>query len=446
MNEIRRAAVAGSFYPQNKQELYSTVDTLLGERGGIDKSIKAIIVPHAGYIYSGSTAAELYKLLDKNFSRVILMGPSHHVAFKGMATSSAKYYETPLGLIELDTEIIQAISAQTVCLDRAHLNEHSLEVHLPFLQHHLNNFKLVPIVIGNAKKEEVASLIERLWGGQETLILISSDMSHFLSFEDAKRVDQATSAKILSLNASLTGEEACGCHAINGLLHLAKAKKYDISQVSLTNSGDATGDTAANKSSVVGYGAFALHQTSCEFSTPPRQQIIQLARHSILHGLTRKSSFNIELSAYSERLKLEGASFITININGQLRGCIGSLEAHRPLLLDIAHNAQAAAFKDPRFPSLTIEEFQNIEILASILSRPQALGIMSFDELLETIRPGIDGIILEENGRGATYLPSVWKQLPSAPDFIRSLRQKAGLPTDSWQNCQIQRYTTEEFS
>jgi len=442
MSEIRRAAVAGSFYPQNKHELYSTVDTLLGERGEIDKSIKAIIAPHAGYIYSGATAAELYKLIDKNFSRVILMGPSHHVAFKGMATSSAKYYETPLGLIELDTEIIQEISAQTVCLDQAHLNEHSLEVHLPFLQQHLNNFKLVPIVIGDAKKEAVASLIERLWGGQETLILISSDMSHFLSFEDAKRVDQATSAKILSLNASLTGEEACGCRAINGLLHLAKAKNYNITQVSLTNSGD----TAADKSSVVGYGAFALHQTSCAFSTALRQQIIQLARQSIIHGLTRKSSFNIELSAYSERLKLEGASFITININGQLRGCIGSLEAHRPLLLDIAHNAQAAAFKDPRFPSLTIEEFQNIEIHASILSTPQALGIMSFDELLETIRPGIDGIILEENGRRATYLPSVWKQLPSAPDFIRSLRQKAGLRTDSWQNCKIERYTTEEFS
>ena len=176
-----------------------------------------------------------------------------------------------------------------------------------------------------------------------------------------------------------------------------------------------------------------------------RQQILQVARQAILHPLQSKENFQLNLDHFPSSLKADGASFITINLDGRLRGCIGSLQAHRALILDVANNAQAAAFKDPRFRPLTLKEYLEIELHASVLSAPEPVNVQTREELMQVIRPGKDGIILEEQGKRATYLPSVWEQLPDPDLFIKELRAKAGLDPDSWNKCRVMRYTTEEF-
>jgi len=196
----------------------------------------------------------------------------------------------------------------------------------------------------------------------------------------------------------------------------------------------------------VGYGAYVI----TEPETLPlawRQQLLQLARNAISHRLAGKGELQIPLDHYPDQLKRQLASFVTLNLHGQLRGCIGSLTAHRQLVVDIAHNAQAAAFQDPRFSAVTLAEFQDLDVHISILSEPELMAVTSREDLLHQIRPMIDGLIIEENGHRATYLPSVWEQLSDPAEFVRQLRAKAGLDPNGWGDAtKVFRYTTEEFS
>lgn len=455
MQAVRAPAVAGTFYSGNEQELNDSVEAMLNAVKSNAPCPKVIIAPHAGHIYSGPVAATAYQRLQNrksDITRVVLLGPSHRVAFKGIAATSSTSYATPLGDIPLAADAIQQVIGlpETGFLDEAHANEHSLEVHLPFLQKVLGKFELVPLVIGDASKEAVATVIDRLWGGPETLIVISSDLSHFHDYATAQNIDANTSHKIVSLDDSITGEEACGCRPLNGLLHLAIKRGLDIRQIDVRNSGD----TAGSKDKVVGYGSYVIEEDSTsedspseEYSLSQRQRMLQLARDAILHPLTSSGNFNLDLQQFPPELQLERATFITLNIDGRLRGCIGSLIAHRPLVLDIAHNAQAAAFKDPRFPALTLEEFNQVDLHISVLSVPEPLAVSTREELITELQPGIDGLIIEENGKRATYLPSVWEQLPNPEDFVSELRRKAGLSPMAWsENTIVQRYRTEEFS
>ncbi|HIG40549.1 MAG: AmmeMemoRadiSam system protein B [bacterium] len=466
MNNIRQAAVSGSFYPSDPNLLQSSIEQLLAEIDNpADNPVqKALIVPHAGYVYSGPIAASIYAGLTSvrsQIKRVVLLGPSHHVGFKGIAACSSDGYQTPLGLVDIDQTAVDAIIdlPNVAYLDEAHLNEHSLEVHLPFLQIVLDRFELVPLVVGDATKQDVARVLEKLWGGPETLIVISSDLSHFHTYAEAQQLDSTTADKILNLQSNLTGSEACGCRPINGLLYLAEQRGFGIRQIDVRNSGD----TAGSHDRVVGYGAFSLTQEPLtgeamvrqepkedaiekqRFSNDLRARILKIARQAILHSLQGKGNFQLNLDLFPDPLKVDGASFITLNLQGHLRGCIGSLEAHRSLILDIANNAQAAAFKDPRFKPLSLQEYHAMELHVSILSPPELLPVNSREELLAIIRPGKDGIIIEESGRRATYLPSVWDQLPDPDRFISELRSKAGLDASQWGRCQVFRYTTEEF-
>lgn len=447
MNQIRAAAVAGQFYPGKADELQSSVDDMLAAAKTSESCPKAIIAPHAGYIYSGPIAATLYARVSNaadKISRVVLLGPSHKVGFKGIAACSSDFYRTPLGDVAIDKESIQQVVAlpNTAILDEAHTQEHSLEVQLPFLQRALADFSLVPLVVGQAEAADVARVLETLWGGAETLIVISSDLSHHEPYDSARSKDRATCKQIESLQTDISGDQACGCQPINGLLYLAKQKGLTVATIDYRNSGD----TAGSKNSVVGYGAYVI----TEPKTMPlawRQQLLQLARNAIAHRLAGKDDLQIDLNLYPDELKKQLASFVTLNLHGRLRGCIGSLAAHRQLVVDIAHNAQAAAFQDPRFSAVTSAEFRHLDIHISVLSEPQEMAIASREELLQQIRPAVDGLIIEENGARATYLPSVWEQISDAAVFIRELRAKAGLDPDSWSEAtKVFRYTTEEFS
>jgi len=262
MTHIRPPAVAGAFYPGDPAVLTATVDQLLAKAGTTALAPpKALIVPHAGYIYSGSTAARAYAALAPirhQIKRVVLLGPTHRVAVNGLALPERDTFATPLGNIPLDLEAIAKLRdlPQIVFSDRVHAQEHSLEVHLPFLQRLLDDFKLVPLAVGEASPQAVAEVLDRLWGGPETLIVISSDLSHFMNYAAAQQVDRNTCQHILQLDAGIHPEQACGAYPINGLLLAARQRGLLPQLIGLCNSGDTAGD----KDRVVGYAAFAFNE------------------------------------------------------------------------------------------------------------------------------------------------------------------------------------------
>ncbi|MGZ5051368.1 MAG: AmmeMemoRadiSam system protein B [Methylobacter sp.] len=257
----RRPAVAGSFYPANPQLLHQMLDQFLADAASVAKTPKAIIAPHAGYVYSGPIAASAYARLKQArdlISRVVLIGPSHRVAFRGLAVSRAETFTTPLGDIPIDRSAVQTILQLPFVeyIEQAHTYEHSLEVHLPFLQEVLDEFTLVPIVAGDATPEQVSQVLEMLWGGDETLIVVSSDLSHYHDYATAQRMDKSTSQLIEKLQyEQLAYDSACGKVPVSGLLNLARKKSLSISTIDLRNSGDTAGD----KSRVVGYGAYVIN-------------------------------------------------------------------------------------------------------------------------------------------------------------------------------------------
>ena len=262
MTDIRPAAVAGAFYPRQPSLLASEIaGYLAAARGAGAVPPKAIIAPHAGYVYSGPIAASIYARLAPlrgTVRRVVLAGPAHRVFVRGAAVPSCEGFASPLGEVPLDKQGIASLRELPFVevSDRAHAMEHSLEVHLPFLQTVLGEFALVPAVVGDASPAEMAQLFGRLWGGDETLIVVSSDMSHYLPYESARTVDARTAKAILELRDCLEPEEACGAAPINGLLRAARSRGLVAEQVDLRNSGDTAGD----RDRVVGYGAFAFHE------------------------------------------------------------------------------------------------------------------------------------------------------------------------------------------
>jgi AmmeMemoRadiSam system protein B len=261
MSNIRPAAVAGSFYPGNPDILARDVNALLREAAHprLPHPPKAVIVPHAGYIYSGPIAATAYAALAPlrdSVRRVVLLGPVHRVPVRGLALPDATAFDTPLGTVSIDQEAVQALGRldQIVESAPAHAWEHSLEVQLPFLQMILGDFKLVPLAVGDATPEEVAEALDVVWGGPETLIVISSDLSHYLPYESAQRMDSATVEEILKLRVLHSHEQACGATPVNGLIVAAKRHRLAPRLLDLRNSGDTAGD----KNHVVGYAAFAF--------------------------------------------------------------------------------------------------------------------------------------------------------------------------------------------
>ncbi len=257
----RAPAVAGYFYEADASRLQHHVNELLSAESAVSEAFpKALIVPHAGYIYSGPTAAYAFRCLlaaPDQVKRVLLIGPAHRVHVDGVAIPSVDYFATPLGEVPLDRSGLEQITRLpgVAVSDEAHRQEHSLEVQLPFLQTVLNNFSLVPVVAGRAGAEPVATVVDTLAGDPHTLVVVSSDMSHFLGYQDARRVDARTCEHIMRKSRTLRGDEACGAPAINGLMASSHFQAMDVSLLHACNSGD----TAGEPNRVVGYAAFTLH-------------------------------------------------------------------------------------------------------------------------------------------------------------------------------------------
>lgn len=259
---VRPPAVAGLFYPDDPVELRELVSEYLShaDANASGRDAKAFIVPHAGYIYSGSTAAAAYALAaaqNAKIRRVVLIGPSHRVYLHGVALPQADAFATPLGAVEIDRELKTTLEKHPSVMtsDEPHRLEHSLEVQLPFLQMIFEDFTLLPIVGGIASADEVASVLSAVWGDADTLILASSDLSHYHSYSRAQQIDAETNAAILRGEPTLTGDQACGAVAINGLLHAARTHPLEVAELARCNSGDTAGD----RYRVVGYGAYAFY-------------------------------------------------------------------------------------------------------------------------------------------------------------------------------------------
>ncbi len=441
MQATRPAAVAGTFYSRSGTQLAADVRALLAAPlpvAGAQAWPKALIVPHAGLVYSGPIAASAYARLAPGraaIRRVVLLGPAHRVAVRGLALPGSREFSTPLGRVALAREATELLRSlpQVVVSEEAHALEHSLEVQLPFLQSVLDEFSIVPLAVGKASPGEVAAVLDRLWGGAETLIVVSSDLSHHQPYARALELDRATAQQVLALAGRLALAQACGAAAINGLLVSARRHALAAQLLDLRNSGD----TAGAKARVVGYAAFAFARDEALGAA-----LLATARHAIATQLGRTQGREPVHPAF----EAPGASFVTLHLRGALRGCIGTLQAHRPLGLDVRLNAAAAAFRDPRFPPLADGELDALAIEVSLLSAPERLDVSSEAQLLGRLVPGADGLILECEEKRATFLPQVWSQLPDPREFLARLRAKAGIAAGSWSPAlKVYRYSVEHW-
>ncbi len=446
--DVRPAAVAGSFYPRDPAALLRAVDAALAEaQPASPPPPKALIVPHAGYVYSGRIAASAYSALASArmaIHRVVLLGPCHRVPVRGLALPDADGFETPLGVVRVDREAARSIAdlPQVVRSAAAHADEHALEVQLPFLQRVLGTFSILPLAVGSATPREVGEVLDRLWGGPETLIVVSSDLSHYHRYDDARRIDAATARAILALDAELDHEQACGATPIAGLLTVAKRRGLVPQLIALENSGDTAGD----KARVVGYAAFAFREPASgldELTDEHGRTLLGIARSAIrtaVGGTTIPPAGGAWLDEHR-------ACFVTLRCEGTLRGCIGSIVPRRSLRDDVAANAHAAAFADPRFPPLVPSQLDVVRLEVSVLSIPARMHFRDRDELIAKLEPLVDGLVLRDGPRSATFLPQVWEMLPDPADFLDALVRKAGLaPGTALEACKLERYRVRKWT
>jgi MEMO1 family protein len=464
-NRIRKSVIAGSWYPGEEEELSSMLEGFLfnAEKQNVG-SVKVLVAPHAGYIYSGQVAAYAYKQIEGlGYKKVIVLAPTHHVRFEGASIVDKTHFRTPLGDVKISDETF-GLPKESNLIHKVALadeKEHSLEIQLPFLQKVLGKFELVPIIIGDLEDDEIEKLATVLLKhfDDETLVVASTDLSHFYPYDTASEMDNECIDSIVSLNLEKAAEcEMCGKNPVLIAMAIAKKMGWKTRLLKYQNSGDATGDHTG----VVGYASILFYSKSADkditgpidkpesegsLNKEEKRYLLKLARNAMEAFVKSGDLFVPDEVLLDKRLRSRMAAFVTLQKNGQLRGCIGHLNATEPLYLDVRDNAINAAVHDPRFPEVTEEELASIEIEISVLSAPEVIKVKNPDEYLEKIRPNIDGIILEYNGRGATYLPQVWEQLPDKEEFLESLCLKANLPADSWKKtgAKLFRYTVEAF-
>ncbi|MFA7658737.1 MAG: AmmeMemoRadiSam system protein B [Candidatus Gastranaerophilaceae bacterium] len=443
MKNIRPTSAAGKFYTDDKDELLNQLELLKKSNvHDYDCQTRAIIVPHAGYRYSGQLASEGFQYLDKNVKNVFIIAPPHYVAVKNVALSSFAKWSTPLGEIEVNQEINQELAEKFGCEfeDDAFVDEHSIEVQIPFLQNVLPKVKIIPILAGN-HYEKITKIIEHYWQNPKNAFIVSSDLSHFYETNEAKKIDSVTAEMIETNNVEqFNPNRACGAVGVCALVEFVKIKNYSLIRVGMVNSGDITGDG----SRVVGYGSWLLHEgKKNEFIKKHFSRfVIDACKKSIMAEFEGEKFPKFEkIPAVFEE---SGACFVTLEKNGNLRGCIGSIIAHQPLIIDLVKNAQNSAFSDTRFPPLKKDEFEDLAIDVSLLSAPEQMHFENEQDLLNQIKPFTDGIIIKDGSYQAVYLPSVWEQLPEKALFLNSLKIKAGMPPKHFSDAfEAYRFTTE---
>lgn len=425
MLKIKEPSVAGSFYTDNKQELDLQIKTFAKEnKNNYEYKTRAVIVPHAGLVYSGRLAYEGISQLDSNIKNIFIFAPAHRVSFDGIGLSSFDKWKTPLGEIDVNqdicNELIKKYNAKFN--DYALAPEHSIEIEVPIIQSLFDDVKIIPILIGGTDFKVIFDILNEYYKNTENGFIISSDLSHFLSDKKARDTDNKTAQMIETGNINdFTFNQACGAIGIVGLVEFANRNNYSLIRIDMTNSSEATTD----KSSVVGYGCWFLYEgDKNEFIKKYYSNlVIDIAKNTL------KTSFTKERMTinYPQVLNELGACFVTLEKQEQLRGCIGSIIAHQPLIADLVQHARNSAFHDYRFNPVIESELKDIKVSISILTEPKKIDFTDEEDLLNKMVPNIDGIIIKDRQYQAVYLPLVWEQLPDKKMFLNSLKVKAGL-------------------
>jgi hypothetical protein len=439
---IRQPAVAGRFYESNAEALRKEVEAYCAAGKRLDSFPPILISPHAGYVFSGPVAGIGYATIDPSCPLVILIGPSHYKAFGGISIPSVASYRTPLGIVPLHQEAIAPLRHSPLVHSHAdaHALEHCLEVQLPFLQVMLDRFSIVPILCGKTDAKAVADLIWPLLQ-DNTLVVISSDLSHYLTHAEARTLDSRSIQTVLSGNRE--GQiEACGETPIRIAMELAERRGLKPRLLDSRTSHE-TMPHPGSEQKVVGYASIAFLSDSAELSQRDRRSLLALARDALEKAVQQEPP--PEPRDATESLRRDAGCFVTLKKRGQLRGCIGYIEGIKPLYLAVMDNARNAALADPRFPAVTPDELADIAIEISVLTAPEEIEYVDPNDLLSRITPMRDGLILRKGYRQSTFLPQVWEQLSDKIMFLEHLAMKAGLSRDEWRTARYQRYHAMHF-
>jgi AmmeMemoRadiSam system protein B/AmmeMemoRadiSam system protein A len=468
MEKVRLAGVAGSFYPADPAALTAMMDAMLAKvpPRTLDGPVLAVIAPHAGYEYSGPVAAYTYAALrGRSYSRVVVIAPSHYEAFDFTSVYDGDAYRTPLGDVPVDKSFAQQLVRADASLrlsSRGHTPtaqgaEHALEDQLPWLQHVLGQFTLVPVVMGNQSYENSRALglaLARMIKGSDTLIVASSDLSHYHPYDEAVKIDRKTLDAIqawdyLSMSRNFESRvwEACGGAPI--VAAMIAAERMGANQAKLlkyANSGDVTGD----KSRVVGYSAWALlkapHAQVVDqpftLSEQDKRELLNLARLSVEHAVREKSAYEPAASD-SEMLSQERGAFVTLKIHGELRGCIGYTSAIKPLYQTVRDTATYAALQDPRFAPVSKDELPKLQYEVSVLSPLRR--VLNTQEIVV----GQHGLLMKNDGAEGILLPQVPVEEHWDRDtFLEQTCRKAGMNSNCWkdENTDIFQFTAVVFN
>ncbi|MFH1848972.1 MAG: AmmeMemoRadiSam system protein B [archaeon] len=438
---VRKPAFAGTFYPAEASVLEQIVASYLGSAKG-HGALRAIVVPHAGYIYSGAVAGAGFSEIDRDFKRVILIGTNHaSVNVQGISVGNYSYYETPLGPVRVSAAIDELMSQEPFTYVPAAHSAHILEVELPFLQEKLTDFEIIPLVTGGLNLQQIneAAGILMQYIDDDTLLVISSDLSHYHDYETAKNLDIPCIEGIGSLDfSSIARCEACGIYGILIMATIAKEKGWTGHVLDYRNSGDTAGD----KSRVVGYSSIAFYENgaSAKISIADQEFLLGLSRATLESYVRDRKVPAVNADTVSADARKKLGCFVTLNKDGQLRGCIGHIIGQKSLYECVAENTVNAAVNDKRFMPVTAEELDGIEIEISVLTVPQQAAYKSAAELLNLLTHD-DGVIIRSGTHQSTYLPQVWEQLPDKETFLANLCLKAGLDSQCWADAQTQVYT-----
>lgn len=465
-NQVRQPVVSGSFYPANAQNLKSQLEQLFNqtENKVVNKNIAALIVPHAGYVFSGQVAASAYAKIDpdKLFSRIFIIGTSHHVLLNGASIYNQGDYETPLGKVNVDVELAnQLINRNNLFTynPAAHTKEHSIEVQLPFLQFRIKKpFKIVPIIIGTQSPENCKKLAEILepFFTSENLFVISSDFSHYPSYENSVKIDKITGDAVSSnspqkfMEALESNEKmnipglltsCCSWSSVLTLLEITSVQKnIQVSHIKYMNSGDSS---YGDKNRVVGYHSFIFTggnntQIYNEFKLTPedKRTLLNIARNSIEMLLNHNKLPIIDENNLSGNLKMNCGAFVTLNENGKLRGCIGNFSSMKPLYKVVQEMAVSAAFHDLRFAPVLKEELSKICIEISVITLFKQIYSIDDFEL------GKHGIYMTKGTRSGTFLPQVASSTHwNKEEFLgHCARDKAGIGWNGWKDANLYTY------
>ena len=455
----RPAAVANRFYTGNDGELRKEVEKYIAAGSALKKHPRIIISPHAGFVFSGPVAGIGFASIDKTVNKVILIGPSHHKYFSGVSIPDVDAYETPLGNIRLNkTDIKKLRSSKMVHAHAdAHDQEHCLEVQLPFLQVLLSDFSIIPIITASKNNpSEIADLIYPLIDNK-TLIVISSDFSHYMTHNEAKKTDTKSIESIIQ-NKEDGFLDACGEVPIRVAMQLSKKMNLKPKLLDARNSGE-TAPQYSNDGRVVGYASIVYlpsengqsignkeektEKELLKLSESDKSFLLKLAREALNRAVKgEKPPAPKDIPDVAQELC---GCFVTLTKHGQLRGCIGYIEGRVPLYQAVIENAKNAALGDPRFPNVSTDELDAIKVEVSVLTKPEPFQYSNPKDLLNKINANVDGIILSKASRQSTFLPQVWDQLPEKVAFLEHLAMKAGLDRDDWKEAQYKKYQAIHF-